>query len=118
LEDGLNLGNWVGSQRKAHEQLTLERVKRLDELDFVWSPHVERWEVGFRTLVRFKEREGHCLVPQEYIEDGVRLGVWVANRRRTRDQLSPERMKRLDNIGFVWDALAAPLPSLNQRSTL
>ena len=32
------------------------------------------------------------------------LGIWVGTQRSKRAELSPERVGRLEAIGFVWDA--------------
>ena len=62
------------------------------------------WDEWFGVLMRFKSREGHCLVPHLHVEDTYRLGQWVNVQRNTRDSMPPERKRRLDAIGFVWDA--------------
>ena len=67
------------------------------------------WDEWYGRLKDYKQREGHCLVPQHYSDpiSGYRLGQWVAVQRRTKDTLSPERRARLDALGFVWDPFAA-----------
>jgi hypothetical protein len=55
-------------------------------------------------LLKYKEREGDCLVPQSYSEEGFPLGYWVSIQRNQTASLSGERRQRLDEIGFVWDA--------------
>jgi superfamily II DNA or RNA helicase len=103
--DGFNLGNWVAVQRRTEDKLLLSRKTRLDELGFVWDPLSEQWEEGFGKLVKFKKQEGHCKVPQGFTFDGYRLGVWVSNQRANRENMPLDRRKRLDDIGFVWNAL-------------
>ena len=103
-EGGFNLGSWVGTQRSIKDTLTPERIERLEALGFVWDPFKERWEEGFDKLQAFKEREGHCSVPQGHKEGkGINLWIWVANQRSKKDKLTPERIERLDALGFVWD---------------
>ena len=58
------------------EKLTVERRVRLDEIGFIWEPHEQSWEEGFGYLTVFKQREGHCRVPQRHEENGFRLGGW------------------------------------------
>jgi hypothetical protein len=62
------------------------------------------WDEWFGLLMRFKEREGHCRVPFVHVEGTFNLGTWVIWQRRHRDTMSAERRRRLDAIGFVWDA--------------
>jgi hypothetical protein len=91
-------------QRKTKATLAPERVQRLDEIGFVWDPFTAGWEAGFATLEVFKKREGHCRVPNRHKEGDHRLGIWVGTQRAKKATLTPERLQRLDEIGFVWDA--------------
>jgi superfamily II DNA or RNA helicase len=102
-EDGLNLGTWVATQRSNKDQLSPERISRLDQLDFSWDPYAEDWETNFAALEKFKQREGHTRPRLKHQEDGLTLGIWVTYQRATKDQLSPERIARLDGTGFSWD---------------
>ena len=104
--NGFKLGIWVRTQRSNTDQLSSELKQRLDDIGFVWDPIVEAWEKGFSKLLQFMEAEGHCRVPQSYNLDGFKLGGWVAKQRSKRENLSPERKQRLDDIGFVWDPIA------------
>ena len=133
IEDGLALGAWVGSQRKKGDELNLtysekpgdisltpEKINRLDVLGFSWDPIGDSWERAFKALSKFHKREGHCIVPQKHVEDGLALGAWVGSQRKNRVQiqsekggregkstLTPERINRLDSIGFSWDVINA-----------
>jgi len=102
---GYPLGIWVKSQRRRKENLSRDRIRRLDAIGFVWDPHHEQWEEGFDYLLQFKEREGHCRVPARMSEGGYPLGRWVGTQRSEKEKLSSDRIKRLDTIGFVWDVL-------------
>jgi hypothetical protein len=62
-----------------------------------------RWERGFAALSKFRRREGHCCPSRHHIERGFKLGQWVSVQRYCKDDLSLERNRRLDKIGFVWD---------------
>ena len=61
-----------------------------------------QWEEGVRFLELFRQREGHCRVPQKHREQGYRLGTWVHNQRVDKETMLPERRARLDALGFVW----------------
>lgn len=105
--DGFSLGYWVGTQRKDHENMALERRQRLDDLGFVWDILADAWEEGFNKLLQFKKLQGHCKVPARHKTDGFNLGGWVLTQRQTEDAMSLERRQRLDEIGFVWDPFAS-----------
>ena len=61
------------------------------------------WDEMYGLLVKFKEREGDCLVNKGHRENGVKLDNWVSKQRSKKDTLTPERFERLEAIGFVWD---------------
>jgi hypothetical protein len=105
MEDDYKLGTWVSNQRTRAEELLPERRRRLDELGFVWDPFGLDWEGAFAALVKFKQREGHCGVPRSHIEGGYRLGEWAHNQRADANKMPPDRKRRLDELGFVWDPL-------------
>ena len=66
--------------------------------------HKGRWEQGFAALCKFRRRKGHCCPPLRHVEGKYNLGAWVIVQRYRKDHLSVERKKRLDKIGFVWNA--------------
>jgi superfamily II DNA or RNA helicase len=102
--NGFRLGTWVGVQRKNKSQLDEGRIKRLDSLGFCWDPFAEQWDKYFDKLREYRDSEGHCRVPLRYSVDGLNLGRWVGVQRRSFYKITPERMKRLDSIGFAWKA--------------
>jgi superfamily II DNA or RNA helicase len=106
LEQGFKLGSWVSVQRKEKTQLSEEQRKRLDELEFDWDIFSTNWEKALGYLQRYKERVGDCRVPQNHIEHGFKLGNWVGKQRKAENGLSEERRKRLDDMGFVWNAFS------------
>jgi superfamily II DNA or RNA helicase len=105
--DGYRLGQWVSVQRLLQDRLSGERKARLDALGFDWTPHDTDWEAGFDYLKRYYQRVGHCNVPQQHKENGYPLGNWVSVQRLKKDKLSPERLHRLEELGFIWDAREA-----------
>ena len=91
----------------------------------------DQWDAMFGSLVAYKEKHGHCLVPKRY-QDNPKLGTWVDTQRvqykkmkksmttnasspSSNDQTSSssaaaqhhrritlERVQRLEQLGFVW----------------
>jgi hypothetical protein len=61
------------------------------------------WRKRYDQLIRFKEINGHCNVPQRYATN-VELGRWVKDQRtfKTKGKLSQERIDLLNDIGFSW----------------
>jgi hypothetical protein len=101
---GYRLGQWVSVQRRTRDAMSPDHRQRLDALGFVWNSLTTEWEEGFRSLAIFRQREGHCRVPQKHREQGFRLGQWVSNQRARADKetMPPDRRQRLDALGFVW----------------
>jgi helicase associated protein len=101
----LELGEWVGKQRadkkKKLERLSEEKIKKLNKIGFYWGKYNTSWSKRFEELKAFKARFGHCRVPQRWKENPS-LGTWVAHQRSIKHKLSPERIKKLNQIGFQW----------------
>ena len=106
------LGGWISQQRKGRKkgQLSEDRIRRLDEIGFDWDPFESLWEASFCEMVAYKVEHGAIKVPQP----PTGLGVWVRNIRSSRKngQLSEDKIRRLDEIGFDWE----PFESLWEAS--
>jgi hypothetical protein len=110
IEEGVNLGKWLSEQRGAYKKGELDktRQKRLEELGVIWNLQELRnntsWMHKFNLLVKFKEREGHCRVPQKHIEDGENLGYWLSDQKKAhrKGKLDPERYGKLKELGVEW----------------
>ncbi len=110
--DGYKLGMWVNGQRNAklNGQLSEERIRCLESLPgWVWDAYKEKWEAGFAALTDYVRTHGDARVPMAYVTpQGFKLGVWVstARRKRSLNQISPERIGRLELIpGWAWGIL-------------
>lgn len=104
-QNGHSLGQWVSDLRKKYSrnQLPSDRIETLEKLNgWAWSVFDVRWEEKFQKLKKFRDREGHCKVPQKWKEDGESLGSWVGSQRAARLTMPPERARRLDELGFDW----------------
>jgi superfamily II DNA or RNA helicase len=104
-EENKQLGVWVGEQRRFYKKGNLDknRIKRLEEIGYVWNPIDSQWEEMFIALTEYKEKHGHCNVSSRWAEN-KQLGTWVANQRKDyrQEKLSNDRIKRLKDIGFEW----------------
>ena len=106
-EKGFHLGIWVLLQRETRGQMPDDRVKKLDDLGFVWEPFKDQWVTNVKYLSKFRKKHGHCRVPAKFkTEDGFRLGKFVANTRTAsrKNALSDGRIAELNALGFIWDA--------------
>ena len=62
------------------------------------------WERMHGLLLAFKEREGHCDVPQRHEEQGAKLGSWLGTQRKAykRGTLEARRVQILEDCGVTW----------------
>lgn len=105
--DGYGLGGWVHAQRVKFANGTLDAVRqhRLEKVRG-WTWVDDRWEEGFRRLQAYVKQKGDARVPQGYMVDGQKLGVWVALQRTKYNQakLSADRQRRLEALpGWTWE---------------
>jgi len=71
----------------------------------------ENWTEKFEELLRFREQNGHCLVPNCHPENPA-LAQWTKRQRYQyklkhdgkRSTITDERVRALDEAGFVWDS--------------
>jgi hypothetical protein len=125
------LGEFVTEQRrqmKFHKEgkpsrMTTKRKARLDELGFIWQLRQRSgWDERYNELVQFKEQYGDTMVPQLYSANRA-LGKWVAKQREQHrllqtgrhSFLTPDRLKQLTDIGFVWHVQGPGRPGRHTR---
>lgn len=130
------LGTWVDTQRVQYKKmkkknegdresglqtvskpaggrLTDERIRRLEDLGFVWSLR-DDWQKHYDELKEFKKEYNHCNVPARYAKNR-RLGIWVSAQRqqfkllqklssseKQNVRLNEERIRLLNDLGFTW----------------
>ena len=100
------LGSWISTQRKSKKngELTASKIQRLDAIGFNWGHYQTPWEDRFNELLAYKAEHGSVNAPDRW---HTGLGGWIQQQRQSRQkgQLSEDRIRRLDEIGFEWDAL-------------
>lgn len=126
------LGTWVDTQRVQYKKMkkklegteaaasnqavyrfTEERIRRLEDLGFVWSIR-DDWQKHYDELKKFKKDHGHCNVPARY-SNNRRLGIWVSAQRQQykilmagdestqrSTPLTDKRIDQLNELGFTW----------------
>ena len=115
------LSTWVKKQRQEYRllqrgeesQMTSERIRRLEAIDFAWDAQAEICSQMFKMLEDYKEENGDCLVPAKY-QLNHKLSTWVKKQRQQyrllqrgeQSSMTSERIRRLEAIDFAWDGLA------------
>ncbi|MCE3232592.1 MAG: type restriction protein res subunit [Rickettsiaceae bacterium] len=106
--DGKQLGEWVSKQRTRYRKgcLVEKRKALLDKLGFCWNVLDSSWYAKFEQLKKFKEKNGHCNIPQagQYKKT---LGPWVNKLRLSykEGRLLEEKKVLLDQLGFCWEGI-------------
>lgn len=111
--EGFNLATWVKGQRHAFKKgrLSDERIGKLQSLPkWSWDVFQDKNKEGFDALDSFVEREEHALVPSDHIENGFKLGRWVAIKRlacqnpNSKHSLTEGVKNRLEAYpGWAWN---------------
>ena len=112
--DNYQLGSWQQNQKRNYKKgiLSKDRIEKLEKIGFKWEIRKEQieesFETGFQETLFYKERTGDPNAPQSFITSkGYLLGIWQGNQRFSYKQgrLSPDKLKRLEDIGFIWEKL-------------
>lgn len=114
-EEGIQLGAWIATQRAVYAdcrkgRITQEQIDKLNQIGMQWGNQIDTaWDTGFEHAKTYYETYHDLLVTDGYkCEDGYPLGHWIAYlRNRKSENLSEERIQRLDSIGMSWDAFDA-----------
>ena len=127
----VKLYQWVNSQRLAYSKgtkredgsivyksivLTSERIEKLDSINFIWATSKgNTWEEKFNILKSFLK--SHQFSEANVTYKGLRLKSWIRLQRDTliygvegengkvsyySNVITPERIKKLQSIGFKW----------------
>ncbi|WEH37848.1 Helicase associated domain protein (plasmid) [Streptomyces sp. AM 4-1-1] len=103
------LGTAVNNLRSKHRlgKVEPEVIAELDALGFSWSPTKDVWEQFLADLKTYASRHSDLLVPHNYMTPGPDarpLGKQVVKYRirHKKENLSEEKIKILESLGFVW----------------
>lgn len=112
------LARWVKRQRYQYylfregnpSCMTEERIKKLNDIGFVWGSHETVYQTRIQELLDFKRENGHCVVPARYPKN-TKLATWVKCQRRQfklfkegrPSNITIERILALDKLGFKWN---------------
>lgn len=113
-----DVGQWLATQRRDWERLSIEQRERLAALGVTAAPKpVEparprrsggsMFDRGVEALAQYVAREERVVIPRAHTEElpdgtAVRPGVWLSNTRSRRDGLTAEQRERLADLGIDW----------------
>jgi len=115
IDEGLNssIPDPSESESESESELSCEETEELNRCKQDGSTNIQqtKWQAMYEQLIEFREKYGHCLVPNRYRENQA-LGAWVSTQRRqykilvsgscASTPMTPERASMLEAIGFVW----------------
>jgi len=107
---GKKLGIWVKHISNTKHKLGDKRKELLVSVGFCLNVREEKWNNKFELLKQYKEKYNHCCVPLRHLEEGQKLGQWVAMQRRLKKdgKASETRLEKLNNVGFIWEPRLIP----------
>lgn len=95
------LRRWITEQRrKLHKNnLSQERIQRLNEIGFIWDIEDKRWNDSFEILKEFIAENSHVPSVKDKYRD-ISVGQWYRKQRSFLDKgtLSPERSGKLRSL--------------------
>ncbi|CAI5715761.1 unnamed protein product [Hyaloperonospora brassicae] len=117
MQLGREVRQFVRVLGRDHDTPTLQRVRQ--QLDAIKFPVVGDWrrfqweQRTISALTRYKEMEGHLVVPRTFKVPrgdlqwpratwGLNLGMRVTSLRQHREKLRAYQIQDLDDIEFVW----------------
>ena len=103
----LYLNKWVSKQQLMYikEQLSQEKIEKLNNLDFVWHKAEYHWELGVKALMEYKSFYGKyqgigesCISPSRFD-----LATWakICKRYYYSKKMPVHRLNQLLEIGFI-----------------
>ena len=67
------------------------------------------WDDYYELAIEYYKEHGNLLVPANCSKNGMNLGYWITDQRKTmkgqgnRKDLTEEQIEKLESIGMVWD---------------
>ena len=104
------LGRWVETCRRQHRrgELLHFKIVLLDSIGFKWSDQLEKeretiWNNYITRLKAFKDKYGHCSVPENWEKDKeLAMWVFVVRSVHSKGKLSNLHFEQLNALGFRW----------------
>ncbi len=121
VENGILVWHWATKQKHLLSSGALKdeaHQRQLESLGFrrgadVSHSHAARWEAAFAAYSSFVEAHGRSPHGGDSWA-GINVGQWAghqrADRKWAKQTLSPERIARLDEIGFEWSPACGRRP--------
>ncbi|MDE6285302.1 MAG: helicase associated domain-containing protein [Bacilli bacterium] len=111
--NNLKLGIWINTQRDGWKKrgrlrtLTTQKINLLNALGMDWTPYETQWNEMYKLAEEYFNDNGDLFVNIKYEINGIALGQWISTQRQNKklNKLSSERIKKLENIGMIWNPM-------------
>jgi len=100
------LAAWTAAQKAKCRRgdLSERRMRLLVSIGFSWISPRAQAESMLARLEAFHAERGHCVVPDAH--PFMDLHAWCRSLKRV--WMSPARLRRLERVGFPWEAFGKP----------
>ena len=110
MSGGFNLYSWIyfQKQKKLKNELSDERISRLNDIGIVWSKtYSEKWLSNYNIVKKFYMEFGSLDTTRNQIYDGINIDAWLNNQRRAKRgekhrNINDEQIKLLDSLNMKW----------------
>ena len=107
---GHKLGRWIERMRAFYNGnpnikicVTQANIAQLNKIGMVWRLEYRfPWEEWLTQCRLYHAAHGDLLVPHGYKKGKYALGNWIAEQRKSRDDLADWQIAQLDALGMVW----------------
>lgn len=108
---GINLGTWLTSQRKAFREnkLAPDKLKLITTLGVSLSGRRDKWERQLIACKAFLEINDRLPSIKDVSTNGIKIGEWLSHQRAfyRKNKLPKEKVERFEQLlGPVWDPMA------------
>ena len=112
--DNTQLATWLSRQRGLYHKNSLSQLKieQLEKIGMIWDVKEDYWQKMYARAVDFYKKNGTIYVSKEKsISKDYKLALWLETQRkayRNNSLYNPERIKMLEDIGFIWNPYKSP----------
>ena len=110
----ITLDNWLKEQRalRYRNLLSNKKIEYLDSIGMIWNLQEYRWEEMYNLACVYYKTYHNLAIPIDFItsngvdldiKKGKNLGSWISKQRSFKDNLTSDRIVKLDKINMIWD---------------
>lgn len=100
------LYKWTITQRRRLKtgKLDEEKIALLNEIGFEWDAVLANWMEKYNRLIEYKKIYGDCNVSKSSKDfEDIAIWVYVQRVRHYKGELDDNKIKLLEDIGFLWN---------------